>query len=122
MDIKNVRNILPQGIIAPAEVKSRAKTDATSDRDGNGQSAGEEQKKRQHLTPEEIDEAIKKLSALPGVKDNGLIVRLESHDGIIVVYIEDREGKIVRRIPEADLGLLNFNSDKRSGHLLNRTG
>jgi uncharacterized FlaG/YvyC family protein len=122
MELKNVRNILPFNVTAAPDVRSRSKTDATSERDGNGQSAGEENRKRRHLTPEEIDDAVKHLSALPGVKDNGLTVRVERKDDTVVVYIEDRDGKVVRRIPEADLSLLNFSTEKKSGHLLNKAG
>jgi uncharacterized FlaG/YvyC family protein len=122
MDIKNVRNILPFSVTAKPDVKSRSKTDAASDRDGNGQASGEGEKRRRHLSPEEIDEAVKHIEDLPGVKENGLIVRLEQRDDTVVVYVEDRDGKIVRRIPEADLSLLSTAKEKKSGHLLNKAG
>ncbi|RYZ75400.1 MAG: hypothetical protein EOP05_07930 [Proteobacteria bacterium] len=72
------------------------------------------------MSAEEIADAIKHLQNLSGVKDNGLSVRAETTDGVTVVYIEDRDGKVIRRIPEADLSLLTGNKERKSGNLLNR--
>ncbi len=121
MDIKGIaRNLGP---LAPAKtpeaVSTRTKTDANNDREGNGQATGEEQKRRR-LTSEEIDEAVKYLEGLAGIKDNNLRVRLESKDDVNVVYVEDADGKVVRRIPETELAALTANRDRKSGHLLNR--
>jgi uncharacterized FlaG/YvyC family protein len=120
MDIKGVfKNVIP--FVGKAEeVKTRQKTDADNDREGNGQAANGEEQKRRPLTPEEIQEAVSYLENLPGVKDNGLTVRLESKDGTTIVYIEDRAGKTVRRIPESELGLLTGSRQKKTGHLLNK--
>lgn len=123
MDIKGVvRNLIP----FPSAVKSasearntHSKTNADNDREGNGQAAGEEQKRRK-LSPEEITDAVKYLEDLPGVKENSLRVRMEQVDGVTVVYVEDRNGKLVRRIPESELALLTANREKKSGHLLNK--
>ena len=121
MDIKGLaRNLIPFSPAKANEAKStRTKTDANNDREGNGQSSGEEHK-RKVLTPEELTEAVKYLEGLAGVKDNNLTVRVASADGVMVVYIEDRDGKVVRRIPEAELGALTANRQKKSGHLLNK--
>ena len=129
MDVKNVfRNILPFASNPMSEAKRRelvqgeAKTSA--DRDPgtapDQQQSGESP--RRNLSDEEIQEAIKHLEALPGVKDNGLRVRLERNDGIPVVYVEDRDGKVVRRIPETELSMIKARSsdNKSTGNLLNR--
>lgn len=122
MDIKGlVRQVIPFTQKAQAEMRAeaRSKTDASGDREGNGQAAGEEQKRR-HYTAEEIQEVVKILEALPGAKDNGLTVRVAASDGITVIYIEDRLGKTVRRIPESEFGMLLANRQKKSGNLLNK--
>jgi uncharacterized FlaG/YvyC family protein len=121
MDIKGIaRNLGPLAPVkTPETVSTRTKTDANNDREGNGQAAGEEQKRRR-LTSEEINEAVKYLEGLAGIKDNNLRVRLESKDDAIVVYVEDNDGKVVRRIPESELVSLTANRDRKSGHLLNR--
>lgn len=129
MDIKGiVRNVNPFGTKA-AEAKASeiseaakagSKTDANNDREGNGQAATSGEEDRRKPTPEEIADAVKYLEALPGIKDNQLQVRLVTNDDVSVVFIEDRFGKIVRRIPETELRQLTSNREKKSGHLLNR--
>jgi len=126
--VKNViRNILPFSLNSISESKRRelvqgeAKTAA--DRDpGSAQDQQHGETPRRNLSDDEIQEAIKHLEALPGVKDNGLRVRLERTDGIPVVYVEDRNGKVVRRIPETELSMIKSRSqeNKTTGNLLNR--
>jgi uncharacterized FlaG/YvyC family protein len=122
MDIKGVaRNLIPLvSVRAAQEAKAaRSKTDANNDRDGNGQASGEEQRKTK-LSPEELTDAIKYLEELPGVKENNLTVRADLSSGTAVVYVQDRDGKVVRRIAESELWQLTSNRQKKSGHLLNR--
>lgn len=124
MDIKGiVRNLTPFTATKAASetANTRQKTDANNDREGNGQAAanGEEQKRRR-MTAEEFEEAVKYLESLAGVKDNNLKVRLETRDDVTVVYVEDRDGKVVRRIPESELWTLTSNRERKSGHLINR--
>jgi uncharacterized FlaG/YvyC family protein len=121
MDIKGLaKNLIPFNVQRTKEAtNTRSKTDANNDREGNGQATGEEHKRRL-LSQEEIAEAVKYLEALPGVKENNLTIRVSSADGITVVYIEDRDGKVVRRIPESELGYLTSNRQKKSGHLINK--
>lgn len=123
MDIKGIaRNLLPlTSTKAASEAAStRHKSDANNDREGNGQAANGEEQKRRRMTPEELEEAVKYLEGLAGVKDNQLKVRLETKDDITVVSIEDRDGKVVRRIPESELQALTANRERKSGHLINR--
>jgi uncharacterized FlaG/YvyC family protein len=126
MDIKGVaRNLIPFGPKAKVDGaseadKAHAKLNADNEKEGNGQSSGGGEQKRRQLSPEEIQDAVKFLEGLKGVKDNGLSVRLENKDGISIVYIVDRDGKIVRRIPESELGMLTGNREKKSGNLLNK--
>ena len=121
MDIKGiVRNVIPLNVKSPREGKSISTQDSAADRDGNGQANSGEDQRRRNLSPEEVTEAVKYLEGLAGVKDNNLKVRVEARDGVTTIYIEDRDGKIVRRIPESELSLLTSNRQKTSGHLLNK--
>ncbi len=121
MDIKSVlRSSWPFNVQATPKVDKRTVTAETGDRDGNGQSQKEEQKAKRNLSPEELKEAVIYLEGLDGVKLNNLKVRLVTLDGVSVVYIEDQLGKVVRRIPEAELSALTQNRQKKSGHLLNK--
>jgi len=123
MDIKGIaRNLFPlaSAKAATETATTRHKSDADNDREGNGQAANGEEQKRRRLTPEELDEAVRYLEGLAGVKDHQLKVRLETKDDMTVVYIEDRDGKVVRRIPESELRALTSNRERKSGHLINR--
>lgn len=121
MNIKGlVSNVIPFPVKKNEEAKAKSALNADNEKDGNGQSSSGGDKRQRNLTPEEITEAVKHLENLEGVKINGLKVRQETTDGVTVVYVEDRDGKIVRRIPEAELSLLTGNREKKSGNLLNR--
>ncbi len=122
MDIKGItRNLIPLATLKSVKesANTRSKTDANNDRDGDGAASGEEHK-RQKLNPEEISEAVDYLKELPGVKENNLTVRLETSGGTAVVYIQDLNGKVIRRIPESELAALTSNRQRKSGHLLNK--
>lgn len=122
MDIKGVvRQFVPSTEKVRAPDKPTT-TVETSDRDANGQQTGNNDERNRHLTPEQIAEAVKYLENLDGVKEHGLQVRMETKDDVTVVYIEDRDGKIVRRIPASELSLLNRDSARKSGQLLNKAG
>lgn len=121
MNIKGlVGNVIPFPVKKAEEAKAKTALDADNEKEGNGQSSGGGDHRRRNLTPEEIAIAVKHLENLEGVKNNGLTVRLESNDGVTVVYVEDRDGKIVRRIPESELSLLTSNREKKTGSLLNK--
>jgi uncharacterized FlaG/YvyC family protein len=121
MNIKGlVNNVIPFAVKKKEEPKTQSAFDADNDKEGNGQSSDSGDKRRRNLSPEEIEDAIAHLKNLSGIKENGLSVRAETTDGVTVVYVEDRDGKVIRRIPEADLSLLTGNKERKSGNLLNR--
>lgn len=120
MNIKGlIGNVIPFQPKKADEAKAKTALDADNEKEGNGQSSNGEEKRRRNLTPEEIAQAVQHLENLDGIKNNGLKVRQETSDGVTVVYVEDRDGKIVRRIPEADLSLFT-GKEKKSGNLLNK--
>ena len=121
MNIKGlVNNVIPFTTKKKEEVKTQSAFDADNSKEGNGQSSEGGDQRRRNLSPEEIADAIQHLENLSGIKENGLTVRAETNDGVTVVYVEDRDGKIVRRIPESDLSLLTGNKERKTGSLLNR--
>lgn len=126
MDIKSlVRTVLPFSPVGPAAgAKQRAQTVETTDRDPHGKQEQAEEQPKRHLTQQEIDDAIAYLKSLAGVKENNLIIRLEEHDGIKVIFVEEPGGKVVRRLAEADLFVLLKSKaapePKKSGNLLNK--
>lgn len=127
MDVKGlVRSLVPFAQTAEAVAKrKRTETGSASDRDANGRQEQAEEEKKRHLSPEEIQEAIKHLESLPGVKDNNLRVELVEESDIKTVYIKDSTDKVVRRFAEADLHVVLKNKStseqKKSGQLLNKS-
>src|SRR5690606_14153923 len=82
------------------------RTEGSADREPNqGGDKGDESPKR-HLSDQELQQAIDHLKQLAGVKENNLTVRLVRENDIVLVFIEDPTGKIIRRIPEAELSTL----------------
>lgn len=101
----------------------RRVTNKTGDRDPGQGGAGGEQPPQQHrFTDSELDEALKLLKELPGIKENNLSFRVEKNDARVVVFVEDSHGKIVRRIPDTELWqlLVNKRKDPVRGNLLNK--
>lgn len=129
MDVKHaVRSILPfsQGKVSETKLRESIQGDGTTsaDRDPNGQQQPEGDHSRRNLSEDEIKEAIAILESFPGVKENGLkFTLLKNSEGIPVVHVEDRMGKIIRRIAEAELSQVKARQaeNKPTGNLLNRT-
>ncbi len=105
--------------------RKRAEAGSATDRDADGKQNHAEDQPKRDLSAEEIQDAIRFLEGLQGVKDNNLTVRLEEKDGIRVVYVQDPTGKTVRRLAEADLrSVLKSRQEAQlqsSGHLLNKS-
>ncbi len=100
-------------------MKETKAENTSADRENGAQSGGSEDH-RKKMTEEEIQRAIEYLKTLSGVKDNNLTVRLESREGINVVFIEDSTGKTVKRISERELSLLDTSQSTKKGQLLNK--
>lgn len=127
MDVKGlVRSLVPFTQTAEAVAnRRRTETGSASDRDANGRQEQAEEEKKRNLSPEEIQDAIKHLESLPGVKDNNLRIELVDQDNIKTVYIKDADDKVVRRFAETDLHAILKNKasaeQKKSGQLLNKS-
>ena len=118
MNIKSIANNL-----IPFDIKkvTRTKAEASSDRDADGkrdQNSG--RSPRRNLSEDELTAAIKYLKELKGIKDNNLNVRLVKENNVPVALIEDQLGKVVRRLPETELSMLDT-SEKSKGNLLDKS-
>ena len=116
MNIKSITGpIIPQDI---KKIEKRAQ-DTSADRDPTPQN-GEEKPQPHKMSDEELENALSFLRNLKGVKDNNLQLRVEKNDGTLVVFIEDLNGKVIRRIPENDLWLLTRDPEKSKGNLFDK--
>ncbi len=96
------------------------KTKESTDRDADGRQQNPDQEARRHLTETELQESLAKLKAHAGIQSNGLLVRVEVQSDHKVIFIEDAQGNLVKRLSEADLWSMTQNFDQSKGRLLNR--
>jgi uncharacterized FlaG/YvyC family protein len=124
MDIKGVlKAILPIDVRAKENVQKAIKSESTTDRDANGQTASGDQGQEQHgpMSEEQLKKALEHLKGLAVVKDNNLTVQLTEAEGKKFVLIKEPNGKVVRRIPESELWSLQIVKDTEKGQLLRKT-
>lgn len=123
MDIKNALNqILPLNIRAKDQVQKSIKSDSTTDRDANGQQAfGENPEHHEPMSDEQLQKAMDHLKGLAAVKDNSLVVELLVVENRRFVLLKEPSGKVIRRIPEAELWSLQILQDDKKGQILNKS-
>ncbi len=128
MDIKNALNaILPLNLRAKTAPDRALKAGNSTDRDANGQASYEQQKQknqREPMSDEQIEKAVQHLKDFPAVKEHNLSVEVVENDGKRFVYLKEPDGKILRRIHEAELWTLPVMSESdpnKKGQLLRRT-
>jgi hypothetical protein len=124
MNIKGLfSNIMPMNPIRPAGKTEKAlKSDATADRDANGQQAGSEQQEhREPMTEEQLKNALEALRNLPALKEHQWTVELVIVESKKFAVVKDTNGTIIRRIPELELWTLPYASETGKGQLLKRT-
>ncbi len=129
MDIKNALNaILPLNLRAKTETDRTIKAGNTNDRDANGQMAYDQNQHKQEehppMTDEQLQRALKALQEFPAVKEHNLTVELIEQEGRKFVLLKEPDGKILRRISEAELWTLPVMKQadpKAKGQLLRRT-
>lgn len=107
----------------PADIKKIERRAADSSADREPANQGDQQPERKpKMTKEQLEQVAEHLRSLSGIKDNGLMVRIETNDGVSVVFVEDATGKVVRRFPEIELWSLLQQKDRKTGHLFDKTG
>lgn len=122
MDVKGIlNNIIPLNLRAKDKVEKSIKADSTTDRDANGQSsAGSQEQKREPMSEEQLEKSMQHLRGLAVVKENNLSVELLELEGKRFVLLKEPNGKIIRRIPEAELWDLQSETGNK-GQLLSKS-
>jgi hypothetical protein len=120
MNIKGFSPISKLDLRVRQDSVDTVKTKESSDRDADGRQQNPDQEARRHLNDTELQECLGKLKAHAGIQSNGLLVRVEVHADYKVIYIEDAQGNLVKRLSEADLWSVTQNFDQSKGRLLNR--
>ncbi len=120
MNIKSIIHIPETVELQRPEARVKEmKTGESSDRDPNGRRDPEEQERRE-LTQEELDELQGQIRNLPGVKEHGLLVKIEVQNGTRILLIEEPNGQVVRRIPESEFLPLLKRQRQQTGQILNK--
>jgi uncharacterized FlaG/YvyC family protein len=119
----NIRSIT--GVISPYFAKVREKTanESGADRDAQPDHGGN-QKRKSPLTEEELLQVQEYVRELPGFAENNLSLRVQQTENVVVLFIEDPQGKVIRRMAEAELLDLLLQSQTKSpstkGRILNK--
>lgn len=119
----NIKTVVSSPIL-PIEPKQRvegnARTKESSDRDANGRQEQTQPELKRHLNQEEFDEALRALGENPGLKANGLTIKVESKDDCRVILILDPHGNVVRRLSETQLWSATRDKDRATGKFLDK--
>ena len=119
----NIKSLCTSSVI-PIDPKQRVegnvRTQGSTDRDANGRRDPKEEEQKRHLTQQEFDDALKVLTAHPGLKANDLIIKVEVQDDHRVILIVDPEGKVVRRLSEGQLWSATRDKDRQTGRILDK--
>src|SRR3989338_7402446 len=101
----NIRGLT--SIFTPLDIrakKAERKLENTPDRDARpDEGHGEQKNPDRHMTDEELRAVVERIRALPGVRENNLIVRVAKDGGPVRIFVEEISGRVVRRIPENEL-------------------
>ncbi len=122
----NIKGLNPQTISLDyakgVTKKKEMKSTETSDRDADGKKNPEERPPKHQLTEEELQEVLKALNALSGVKEKQLKVTFTENEGHYVFYIKDPYGEVLRRLSTNDAwGIsLSHSADESKGNLLDK--
>jgi len=123
MDLKGIgKPIDPLPVTNRERVERSISSEKTSDREGNGQAAYDNQEKQHEpMTEEQFEQSLNHLRSLPVVKENHLEVIAEIKENKRIVILREPSGKVIRRIMESELWSLKNVKDSEKGQLLRRS-
>lgn len=130
MNIKNFASTtqLMNGITSTQAVNSKdraIKSESTHDRDANGQSLYEKQKKKNKMSKEQAEKALELLNAKTFMTDMSWLASLIEEEGFFYAEIRDKNNDLIRRISESALWELfeetSISTTNTKGNLLNRS-
>lgn len=119
----NIKSINPQPILpvdAKQKVDGNVRTQSSTDRDADGRRDQSQPEQKKNLTKQEFDDALKALENNPGLKSNHLTIKVEQQGDLRIVLIVAPDGKIVRRLSEAQLWSATRDQDRKTGSILDK--
>ena len=104
----NVKSLL--GINSPispiaksASVDRPIKSEASNERDANGQELYSKQQKKEKMTAEQFQKALSLLQQKPFMKEMNWMATAIEENGIKYAWVQDLDGKTIRKIAEFEL-------------------
>ena len=125
MNIKNLLGL--NSSLTPIAKTSSAtrpiKSEASQERDANGQEFYSKQQKKERMTEEQFQKAQAILKAKSFMKDMNWIVRAHEENGLKYAWVQDQSGNSIRKIAEFDLWEIFDPSQQipHKGQLLKKT-
>lgn len=120
MNIKNISTTPIYSVDPKQKIEGNKSAQGSTDRDANGRQEQKEQEQKRHLSQQEFDDALKALENMPGLKSNSLVIKVEQHEDHRVVLILAPDGKVVRRLSEAQLWIASRDKDRQTGKILDK--
>ena len=125
MNVKSLLGINSQvtPISKSAPVDRPIKSEASNERDANGQELFSKQQKKEKMTAEQFQKALVLLQAKPFMKEMNWVAVAFEENGIKYAWVQDQDGKTIRKIAEFDLWDVFDPAPPVSskGHLLRKT-
>lgn len=125
MNIKNLLglNSLVTPVAKSASVDRPIKSEASQERDANGQEFYSKQQKKERMTAEQFQKALSLLKEKPFMKDMNWIAIAYEENGLKYAWIQDQAGATIRKIAEFDLWEIFDPSQQipNKGQLLKKT-
>ena len=119
----NIKLLTPNPIptVEPkARVEGSPRMQDAGDRDADGRRERDGQPEKERLNTQEFDDCLKALGETPGLKANGLLIKVEDSGGARVVLITAPDGQIVRRLTEAQLWAMTRDKERPTGKILDK--
>ena len=104
----NIKNLLGLNTsITPVTRSATAdrpiKSQASQERDANGQEFYSKQQKKEKMSTEQFSKALELLKQKPFIKELNWVVVAHMEDGLQFAWVQDQSGKTIRKIAEYDL-------------------
>ncbi len=105
MNIKNLLglNTLVTPVARSATADRPIKSQASQERDANGQEFYSKQQKKEKMSAEQFKKALELLKEKPFMKELNWVVIAHHEDGLQFAWVQDQSGNTIRKIAEYDL-------------------
>ena len=120
MNLKLMNPISATAVDSVKKPEATRMQSSSEDRDADGRRERPAHPEKSALNDQEFDDAVKALGATPGLKANGLEVKVEVENDVRLIFIVAPDGTVVRRLTEGQLWAATRDKDRATGNMLNK--